>query len=298
MLSRNVLALLIPVVVVSACSDSGTSESASSVSVSTSVETSSTVASTTTSTIAPTTIAPTTTLARPSAESLFFVMPGPTDLPSGWTTAGGMPSAAITPAQGPGKGNCGGPNLDHRAEDAGVLAVMSSPDLTTSDGGEAGFTVYAFASSNQAAELMKATVEQIQCPFFEYELVEGTGPGFFDGFVDGFGDGRATWTIREGLSVGGVDVADAAGAFQLKLESEYLSTFRGYSYGWRSTGIAVYEQHDRFVFVSTLYGECCVYGYSNTATSVSYTPSLETLLDGLKVLRPKVLERLRDASLI
>lgn len=174
---RNVMTLLISVMALAACTASETSNAASSIPVSTSVETSSTVASTAASTIASTTIAPTTTLSAPSVESLFFVMPGPADLPSGWTTAGGMPSAALTPAQGPGAGNCGGPNLDQRAQDAGLLAVMSSPALTTADGGQASFAIYAFANVEQATQLMNTTVEQIQCPSFEYELLEGTVRG-------------------------------------------------------------------------------------------------------------------------
>ncbi len=226
------------------------------------------------------------------------MMPAPDDLPTGWTAVGGMPSGAIEPAEGPGRGNCGGPNLDKRATNAGVLSVMASPGLRTADGGLVNFTIYAFASSAAAIRVMDATVAQVQCPFFEYELPEGTGAGFFDGFGEDFGEGRATWTIRESLSVGGLDVPGATDAFHLKLDSEYFTDFRGTSYGARSTTVALYEQHDRFIFVSTLYGACCAYGYFNAATTLTYAPTLETLLTGLEVIRPKILDRLREAELL
>ena len=50
--------------------------------------------------------------------------------------------------------------------------------------------------------------------------------------------------------------------------------------------------------MTSLSGDCCTYGYSNSATSVTYSPSIEILLAGLEVIRPTILERLRDAALI
>jgi hypothetical protein len=294
---RSLLYWSVPVLLMTACSGSNPESAPKTTPSSTSSVVESTVAATTT-TVTPTTIAPTTTLAKPTMESLFFMMPGPGDLPTGWTTAGGMPSGAIEPAEGPGRGNCGGPNLDRRATDAGVLAVMASPELLTADGGSVGFTIYAFPSNDAATKVMNTTVSQVQCPFFEYELPEGTGAGFFDGFGDDFGEGRATWTIRDSLSVGGVDIAGAADAFHLKLESEYLTDYRGMAYGYRATVVSLYEQHDRFVFVSSLSGECCPYGFSNSAATVTFTPTLESLSAGLEVIRPKILERLREAQLL
>ncbi len=295
---RSLLSCSIPVLLLAACSGSSPESAPETTTSSTSTVVESTVAATTTTTVAPTTIAPTTTLAEPTMESLFFMMPGPGDLPDGWTTAGGMPSGAIEPAEGPGRGNCGGPNLDRRATDAGVLAVMTSPELLTADGGSVGFTIYAFPSSDAATKVMDTTVSQVQCPFFEYELPEGTGAGFFDGFGDDFGEGKATWTIRDSLSVGAVDIAEATDAFHLKLESEYLTDYRGTAYGYRATVVSLYEQHDRFVFVSSLSGECCAYGFSNAAATVTFTPTLESLSAGLDVIRPKILERLREAALL
>lgn len=297
MLQRFLPLFVVPLTLVGACSGSSAAPSTMDESTSTSTAVTSTTTSPTT-TIAPTTVAPTTTLATPTVESVFLVMPGAADLPPGWTTVGGMPSAGLTPAQGPGIGICGGANLDMRAQAAGVLVAMSSPSMQTADGGMVGFLVYAFADDESAAELMRSTSSQVQCPGYEYTLVEGTGPDHYDGFGGKFGDGKAKWTIREAVTVGAVDVPDTVGSFHVKTEVEYLTAYQGTSYGFRETTINVYEQHGRFVFIASLTGQCCAYGFSNAATTAAYTPTLEALTAGLDVIRPHVLERLADAKLL
>jgi hypothetical protein len=298
-MTRNIVCVLIAAVVFAhGCSEEEATSKAEAGTPPPTIAPTSTDAPTPTSTVAPTTVAPTTTLATPTVESLFFMMPGPADLPSGWTTPGGMPSAALEPATGPGQGACGGPNLDQRAQDAGVVAVMTGQRLQTGDGGEAQIAVYAFKSSNDARALMDSTMAQTQCPFYEYTLTEGSTPGFFDGFAAEFGDGRASWTIRENVSVAAVEIDGVSSAFLRRSDVENSTTYRGVAYGDRSSSLDLYEQHDRFVFVSTLFGECCAYGYGNAAATIDYNPTTEALLAGVEVIRPKVVGRLREALLL
>lgn len=209
-----------------------------------------------------------------------------------------MPSAAMSPASGDGVGNCGGPNADQRAKNNNVVLLMSSPSIATDDGGTFGFSIYAFPTEADAAKMVTDTLVQSGCGFREFTQPEGSGVGQYDGFGDSFGEGRVTWTLREDTSAGNPDIAGVDGAVFVRLDTEYLTSYRGDSYGSKDSQITVYEQHGRFVFRSSIYGACCAYGFSNSATAESYTPTLEKLLGGMEVLRPVVLQRLEEAKLI
>ncbi len=255
-----------------------------------------TVAPTTTE-AATTTVAPTTTLVTATVEGLFIALPGPLDLPPGWVSAGGMPSIAFAPAEGDGVGQCGGPNGDMRAANNGVLMYAAAPGVTAPDGAIFNVWIYAFSSDEAAKATIDATYAQTGCGAREYELHEGSDVGQYDGF-GGTAGAKAVWTVRDQLAVGNPGVAEAPGAIFTNDGVEYITRSGGIDYGSRDTALAIWEQHGRFVLVSSLYGSCCAYGYSNTDAVVETTPTLEALNGVMASIRPIVLGRLGDLGLL
>ena len=246
-----------------------------------------------------TTPAPTTTLLAPSTENLFYMMPSASDLPPGWTTSGGLPDGSLQPAAGNGIGTCGGPNLDMRAVANNVVASLWSPSISTPKGGTFYFAIYAFPNSDKAKDFLDSTRALVQCPSFpEYTMKEGSGPGEYDGFEGTFGEGRVTWHVQESTAMGQAGETGADDSFAVQRSKTYSTRYGGISYGSKSTTWGIYEQRDKFAFVSWVTGSCCSYGYNNSATASNYTPTFDDLRAGLDAIRPAILHRMGQAHLL
>lgn len=257
------------------------------------VSTTTTVTPTTTTAPPTTTVAPTTTLAAATLAGLIRALPGPLDLPQGWVSAGGMPSGELTPLEGDYVGICGGPNADMRAVNNGVLLTANAPAITAPDGAILRVSLFAFASDEAAKATIDATYAQTGCGYREFKMHEGSDVGQYDGFSGTYG-AKAVWTVRENLAVGNPGVTDAPGAILISKGTEYIVHFSGIDYGSKDTVLTIWEQHGRFILLSSLYGPCCTYGYSNITAALDVTPSLDELNGVMTTLRPLVVGRLGE----
>lgn len=262
-------------------------------------------ASPTTTTVPPATTTTTTVVDRPQgAAQLTQAIPGPMDLPSGWTAQGSASSSlteTLKPASGLGFGLCSGPNRDELLNRYGVIAWAWSPLLTPPNGGDYAYVgIFEFPSSDDAARFIEASSMQGACGSETYEARElGEGKSQEDTpetfRIDKFGgsDNTTKWKISASYSTGAALPSSKAPGYTALTTKENLARVGGKNYGDIDQQVLAYEQYQNVVLRFSINGGCCAFGYSNTETNKDDTRPTMSLLDELaNQVRIKILTSL------
>lgn len=256
----------------------------------------------------PTLVAPSTTeVPTPtprfvtSLASLLNAIPPASKLPLGWTDYGSDPDTEFYARTGTGFGYCGGPNSDQRALNANSTASVYKSDWATGvDGQFASLSLYAFGNEDDAAAFMASSERAISsCGYEELEVpefVEGRDDATTDYRVDlfeGSFEPAGKWSLDESTALGGAAAEGADEAFSVRNVEVFLSKEGNVTYGTTESVISQYERHSTVVFVLSIDGVCCEYGFSNAGESEqSDLPVYETLRAAADHLRPLILTQL------
>ena len=247
----------------------------------------------------------TTIVDRPlGASALMEAIPDAMDLPSGWTASGNKDSSltgTLEPETGLGLGVCGGPNRDEQLIRAGVVAWAWSPPLELPDAGEYAYIgIFEFPNSSAATQFIQGVSSNHGCGSEDWTAIElGDGKSQKDTpdkpRIDKFSgsDNSTKWDIRAAYSLGGSLPSSKAPGVSILTTWENLARVSGKNYGDKEQQVSSIEQYQNIVLRFSIFGRCCVYGFSNTGTNSDDTrPTLAALDEMASQVRLKILKSL------
>ncbi|QRN80120.1 MAG: hypothetical protein JK586_18700, partial [Nocardiopsis sp. BM-2018] len=237
-----------------------------------------------------------------TTDDLVAAIPSAADVGPPWRGFDGDVPFVDPPAgEGPGVGNCAGPNAMARATPHGVTGAVQSV-LVTLDVDErvASSAIYAFVDDAGASAFLQTTSEVVDCPDgVEWERTQrtgGTGADEFDGFAPGFEDvvDGETWSFFESAASGYLDVPDlgADEALVLAIDQDRELVAVGITFGQTRSQVVRYARYGNVVIVTQMGGNHAYRGYLNLDELVEFDPDFDDLDEYTLIVEPLIAERL------
>ena len=228
----------------------------------------------------------TTALAPLTQAQLDAALPRPTDLPIGWSTSGGA-GAPFDPKSGLGEGQCGGPNLDARAQAYEVVGKAATGRLNIDQQSGVGqpssagwFVLYAFPSTDAAQKFMAASsYTSLSCPEgITYDEVDVPISATING----------TWHVTESVSLGSAKVAGADEAFSTMIVFDRKSTINGDEVELVATKSNVYARFGDVVLFTAINAVSGSTGFSDSDAQEYLTPKTEWVMAAADAVVPHI----------
>jgi hypothetical protein len=230
-------------------------------------------------------ITTTTTLPALTADNLVAALPGPLELPTGWTSDGQLPSTAFDIE---GAGFCGERNGDKRALDVGATATVETQGLSGVPGQEVGIAIWAFPTAEQAVLYMDATAAAVKgCPSGTTYTGE---PQLF------FGEDETLYSpeVEERSSLGALTVPGADQAFLVQGNETLTVSQRGTDYGYDVARVAGYARAGEVVISLGSLGTTRLFGFGNTDEQTLFTPSIADVEAPMNAVFPEMVRKLNE----
>lgn len=232
----------------------------------------------------------TTTIPPLDTPHVWIALPQPLELPVGWTAQGQPSTTAFDPQTGPGKGNCGGPNADARAQTAGALAVANSETYKVPQPGGGGTVrIYAFPTPDAAKAFMQATRDSAsKCPQgLDFQQAETE----VDLFADASSD-SATWNVHETVGFGSAGDVAADEAFIMTSTQNYSTDRSSTSYRATFTDEELAERYGDVVLLFDVNGSSGLVGFANSDETPPFVPGPLDVLGAAQTMGPTILKKL------
>jgi hypothetical protein len=230
-------------------------------------------------------ITTTTTLPALTADNLVAALPGPLELPTGWTSDGQLPSTAFDIDTA---GACGERNGDKRALDVGATATVGTQGLSGVPGQEVGIAIWAFPTAEQAVLYMDATAAAVKgCPSGTTYTGE---PQLF------FGEDETLYSpeVEERSSLGALTVPGADQAFLVQGNETLTVSQRGTDYGYDVARVAGYARAGEVVISLGSLGTTRLFGFGNTDEQTLFTPSIADVEAPMNAVFPEMVRKLNE----
>ena len=227
----------------------------------------------------------TTTLPALTADNLVAALPGPLELPTGWTSDGQLPSTAFDIDTA---GACGERNGDKRALDVGATATVGTQGLSGVPGQEVGIAIWAFPTAEQAVLYMDATAAAVKgCPSGTTYTGE---PQLF------FGEDETLYSpeVEERSSLGALTVPGADQAFLVQGNETLTVSQRGTDYGYDVARVAGYARAGEVVISLGSLGTTRLFGFGNTDEQTLFTPSIADVEAPMNAVFPEMVRKLNE----
>jgi hypothetical protein len=227
----------------------------------------------------------TTTLPALTADNLVAALPGPLELPTGWTSDGQLPTTAFDIE---GAGFCGERNGDQRALDVGATAVVKARGLRGVPGQGLGIAIWAFPTAEQAVLYMDATAAAVKgCP--SGTTYTGEPETFFGGDETLYSpevEGRS--------SLGALTVPGADQAFLSQGNETFTVSQRGTDYGYDVAQVAGYARAGEVVITLRSQGTTRIFGFGDADEQALFTPSIADVEAPINAVFPEMVRKLNE----
>jgi hypothetical protein len=227
----------------------------------------------------------TTTLPALTADNLVAALPGPLELPTGWTSDGQLPTTAFDIE---GAGFCGERNGDQRALDVGATAVVKARGLRGVPGQGLGIAIWAFPTAEQAVLYMDATAAAVKgCP--SGTTYTGEPETFFGGDETLYSpevEGRS--------SLGALTVPGADQAFLSQGNETFTVSQRGTDYGYDVAQVAGYARAGEVVITLRSQGTTRIFGFGDADEQALFTPSIADVESPINAVFPEMVRKLNE----
>ena len=227
----------------------------------------------------------TTTLPALTADNLVAALPGPLELPTGWTSDGQLPSTAFDIE---GAGFCGERNGDKRALDVGATATVGTQGLSGVPGQGLGIAIWAFPTAEQAVLYMDATAAAVKgCP--SGTTYTGEPETFFGGDETLYSP-----EVEERSSQGALTVPGADQAFLVQGNETFTVSQRGTDYGYDRALVAGYARAGEVVITLRSWGITRIFGFADADEQTLFTPSIADVEAPINAVFPEMVRKLNE----
>lgn len=227
----------------------------------------------------------TTTLPALTADNLVAALPGPLELPTGWTSDGQLPSTAFDIE---GAGFCGERNGHKRALDVGATAAVNTRGLSGVPGQGLAIEIYAFPTAEQAVLYMDATAAAVKgCP--SGTTYTGEPETFFGGDETLYSP-----EVEERSSQGALTVPGADQAFLVQGNETFTVSQRGTDYGYDRALVAGYARAGEVVISLGSWGFTRISGFGDADEQALFTPSIADVEAPMNAVFPEMVRKLNE----
>ncbi len=230
----------------------------------------------------------TTTIIPPLTQlQIDSALPTALELPIGWSATGTGGKNTLDPAEGPGKGSCGGPDAAARAVAQKAVGYVSSGRLKTgNEAASADVGVYAFPTVENARAFFGASsFTAVVCP----EGIEYDGSEPEPVYVDG---PSATWHYMERSSLGSAKVALTDESFSKTTETTQTVKYSGREFSYSYLQVEVYSRVADVVVVVSINGLAKVSGFSDSASVATNRPAVTEVMAAADAMLPVILKKI------
>lgn len=229
----------------------------------------------------------TTTIAPLTQAQIDAVLPTALELPIGWSATGTGGRNTLEPAEGPGKGSCGGPNAAARAVAQKAVGYVDSGRLQTgNEATSAGIAVYAFPTVENAQAFFGASsFTAVVCP----EGIEYDGSEPEPVYVDG---PSAIWHYTERSSLGSAKVALTDESFSKTTETTQTVKYSGREFLYSYLEVEVYSRVADVVVIVSISGLSKVSGFSDSDSAATNRPAVTEVMTAADVILPVILKKI------